>query len=70
MSSRNCDRCSHHYTDHGKRGGRCSHVTYTEERIESGDPSDGIEIRQDWIPCDCFYFVGSYIPAAGAVVGR
>jgi hypothetical protein len=58
-----CRSCGHDYNDHGRHGGDCSHVTYTEERIEPDHPADGIEIRQDWAACECLYFVGAFIPA-------
>jgi hypothetical protein len=64
MSAPKCQRCGHDYDDHGRHGGDCGHWTFTEQRIESSDPADGVEIRQDAWSCECSYFMGSYIPVA------
>lgn len=61
--SRQCRSCGHDYNDHGRRGGRCSHDTFTEETVDSGNPIDGIEIRAELVRCDCAYFVGGCMPA-------
>lgn len=45
-----CESCRHDYNDHGRHGGRCSHNTFTEERIESDDT---VEIRRGFDRCDC-----------------